>query len=123
MTTAFVLAFMVALPLMWEAYAVLGSPATISQAFKELGHEWTAFVIYAVSVLPGHFFVNFDRSLVNRVGGNDAAEVAVVLWIGWAVFVVFRANPEWTPLGPWPSLALVLFSVLVGALVWSQQPV
>lgn len=122
-TAAFIVLFMAAVPLAWELYAILGEPITISEGFKQLGHEWNAFAIYAVSVLPGHFFVNFEQSLVERIGGSEAGEVAVVLWIGWGIFIAFRANPNWTPLGPWASFALVLFSVLVGGFVWSQNPV
>lgn len=122
-TTAFVIAFMLGAPLTWEVLTLFTQLETISHVFRELGHEWTPFIIYAISVLPGHFFVNFRQSLVQAMGGTNTGEVVVVLWIGWAIFIVFRANPSWTPLGPWSSLALVIFSVLVGAFVWSQNPV
>lgn len=121
-TTLFVVLFLFAIPLGWEFYTFTGDIITISEAVRNLGHEWNAFIIYAVSVLPGHFFVNFNRSLVERAGGTDATEIALVLWIGWGIFAYFRANPE-VQLGPWSSLGLVIASVLIGAFLWSIKPV
>jgi hypothetical protein len=121
-TTAFVIAFMICIPLAWEFYVIVQGEETISRAMRDLGHEWSPFLIYAVSALVGHFWVNFEQSLVNRIGGGELGEVFFVLWIGWAVFWGFRANPHLLPLGPWQSLALIAFGVLVGAFVWSLSP-
>jgi len=115
--------FMLAVPAAYDVAVVVVDERTISNVYRDLGHTWSPVLIYAVSVLPGHWWVNFDHSLIDRAGGGPIGELFVVFWIGWGIHWGFRAYPKATPLGPWESLALIQVSVLVGAFIWTQQPV
>lgn len=115
MTTVFVLIALVAVPGAWEVYALLGDPITISRAYMHMA-EATPFVSYALSALVGHFFVQPPAEYTVAHYLSEPGEVAIVLWLGWGVFVMGKAGVS---LPWWGSLALVIGSVLVGAFAWT----
>ena len=118
-TTAFVLLFMIAVPLSWEVYTLTQSDLqTISQVWAQLGREWSPFVAYGLSVLVGHFFIRPDRSPAATL--PETGEVAVVLWLGWVIFIAGRAFPQALPLGTAASFGLVAAGVTVGAYFWTM---
>lgn len=119
-TYFFVLAIMISIPLGWEFITILTSKETISTVWKSLGHEWSPFIIYGVSLLPGHFWVQPPEKYTLAGYASEAGEVFVVLWIGWSIFWYFRANPSLTPLNWIESLALIIFGVLIGAFAWTM---
>lgn len=118
-TTLFIILFMVAIPLGWEMYAILGEPITISRAFQQLGQEWNAFTIYALSVLVGHFFVQPPAEYTLAGTLSETSEVVIVTWLGWCIFLLFRTHRHWLPLPWYVSLGIIVGSVLVGAFAWT----
>lgn len=123
LTAIVVLGFMIGIPILYDILVANVGGLTISEYFKDLGQTYSPLFIYGVSILPGHFWMNFEQSLVNRAGGGELAELFIVLIIGWSVHWAFRANSEWLPLGPWEAFVLIVASVLVGAFLWTQHPV
>lgn len=123
LTPIVAIGLMLAVPAVYDVAVILAGERSISALYKIVGHTWSPVFIYGVSVLPGHWWVNFEESLVGMAGGGGLAELFVVCWIGWVIHWTFRANPELTPLGPWESLGLIFFSVLVGATMWTLTPV
>ena len=118
-TTAFVLLFMIAVPLGWEVYTLTQSDLqTISQVWAQLGREWSPFVAYALSVLVGHFFIHPKTSPAQHL--PETGEVFVVLWVGWIIFILGRAFPQALPLGTVASFGLVAVGVCVGAYFWTM---
>lgn len=118
-TTLFVVIFMLAVPLAWELYTL--TPVNlhqISDVFRALGREWNPFIMYVVSILPGHFWVTPPYTIAQYL--DERAELAVVLIIGWVIFWAFRSNPGLMPLDWFDSLVLILFSVAVGAFLWTM---
>lgn len=118
-TTIFIVAAMVLPALAWEMYAILGEPITISEAFRQLGQEWNAFTIYALSVLVGHFFVQPPGEYTLAAVLSETSEVVIVIWLGWCIFLLFRTHRHWLPLPWYASLILIIASVLVGAFAWT----
>ena len=64
-----------------------------------MGHT-KPVVIYGVSVLPGHWWVNFEKSIPDMVAGPDASslEFFMVFFFGWSIHWLSVYN-EWQ-LGP-----------------------
>lgn len=120
-TTVVVIGFMIGIPLVWDIVVVTAGQETISEQFRNMGHEWSALLIYGVSVLPGHWWVNFETSLADYIGANPVFELFFVLWIGWTIHWL-SVTQEWQ-LTPVQALLLIYFSVLVGAFGWTMSPV
>lgn len=118
-TTIVAFGLMLGVPLAWDVVLATTGEQTISEVFRNFAHKHSAGMIFGVSVMPGHWFVNFDQSLVEMAGGDAVGELAVIVWLAWTL--------QWTlyghELGPWASLALVIFGVLSGALLWTMDPV
>lgn len=119
-TSFVVLGGMLAVPILWDVALVAQGEETISEMTRRMGHDWSPIFIYAFSVLPGHWWVNFEKGLADYIGAGPVFEVFIVLWIGWGLHWTAVTN-EWQ-LTPLQSLALIFFSVLVGAFCWTMQP-
>jgi hypothetical protein len=118
MTTVYVILAMVAPALGYELYSLQAEVWTISAAFRYLGQEWSLFAPYSLSVLLGHFYVQppSPYTLAGRL--DETAEVAVVLWLGWAVYVLDKGlSPE---LPWWGYFAFCVASMTVGAFGWTM---
>lgn len=119
-TTAYVWLGMIIPALIWEGYSVVtGDVSTISQTWQMIGQQWSAFYIYAVAVLPGHFWVQPPDHMTLASQLQEPAEVAMVLWCGWALFVVEKAKPDVFPLPWWGNLLLIIGATLIGAFAWT----
>lgn len=119
-TQIVIVALMIGMPIAWDIVVAIRDEETISQVLRDWGHAQPV-LIYAASVMPGHWWVNFDRSLVQMVGGNATTELAVVVWIAWTIH--WSAEALGWQLTPWRALALIIASVLIGAALWTQDPV
>lgn len=122
LTPIVALGLMLAVPAAYDIVLVAMEKQTISGLYRDLGHTWSPLLIYAVSLLPGHWWVNFEQSVIERLDGGWAGELFVICWIGWGIHWGFRAYPEATPLGPWGALTLIYASVLVGGCFWTLSP-
>lgn len=107
----------------WDIYVALDDVPgnTFSEIVARIAHTHPT-VIYIIQVLPGHFFLNREESLVNKLGGGGAAEVYTVLLIGWFLFITFRSFSSLVPLTNGQIVALMVFSTLVGSYLWSIPP-
>jgi copper resistance protein D len=76
-----------------------GSPNdAMDQAWSEYNHHWAGIIVLAAGVF----------ALLSRIRGTGWARHWPLLFIGLAVFIVLRADPETWPLGPrsfWGSFA------------------
>lgn len=118
MTTVYVIIAMVAPALAYELWTLQADAWTISAAFRYLGQEWSLFVPYALSVLLGHFYVQPPEhlTLAGRLG--ETSEVALILWFGWAVFVLDKGLSPSFPW--WGYLAFCVGCMLVGSFCWTM---
>jgi len=116
MTTAYVLGLLVLPALAYEGYVVAtGDAATISQAIDQLTHA-TPFVTYVLGALVGHFAIQPPAryTLASRL--SETAEVALVVWVGWGVYVAAR-SVEVVPW--WGQASILLGGVILGAVAWT----
>jgi putative copper resistance protein D len=70
----------------------------MDQAWSEYNHHWAGIIVLAAGVF----------ALLSRIRGTGWARHWPLLFIGLAVFIVLRADPETWPLGPrsfWGSFA------------------
>jgi copper resistance protein D len=65
------------------------------RAWSEYNHHWAGLIVFAAGVL----------ALVARLPGQRWAQYWPLLFLGLAVFIVLRADPECWPLGPRPFWA------------------
>lgn len=118
MTTVYVIIAMVAPALAYELYSLQAEVWTISAAFRYLGQEWSLFAPYALSVLLGHFYVQPPSGYTLAGQLSEASEVALVLWLGWAVYVVDKGVD---PALPWWGYGLFLVAgMIVGSFAWTM---
>lgn len=118
-TVWFVLLVMIGVPLVWEFYTVAFGLQTISEAWAMLGREWNPFFAYAASVLCGHWFISPPARITAAQYVGELGEAFFVVWIGWAVFWGFRANPQVLPLSWECMFALCVASILIGGFAWT----
>ena len=112
-TLVFVLIFMIAVPLVWEGYALLREDVdTISKTWAKLGREWSSFFAYGMSTLVGHFFLRPSISVAGYI--SEPTEVAIVLFIGWGIFVIDRGPPKTLKM-----LLIILLGIFVGGYIWT----
>lgn len=118
-TVVFIILILV-LALGWEFYT-LGKKdlRTISKAMQEMGHEWSPFVVSALSVLVGHFWISPPDHLTLAQHLGEWVEVGTVVGLEIIVFGVFRFHRNVLPLSWWQNTLLIAASVLVGAFVWT----
>jgi hypothetical protein len=120
MTTLYVVLgglFAVALP--YELYTLYNSDLwTISAAMRHLGQEWSLFAPYSLSVLLGHFYVQPPSAYTLAGQVDETTEVALILWGGWAVYVIDKGL---SPSLPWWGYLLFLVACMaVGAFCWTM---
>jgi hypothetical protein len=120
MTTLYVvLGGLLAVALPYELYTLYNSDLwTISAAMRHLGQEWSLFAPYALSVLLGHFYVQPPDGLTVASVLSESSEVAIILWLGWCVYVVDKAI---SPALPWWGYGLFCIAAMtVGAFCWTM---
>jgi hypothetical protein len=120
MTTLYVvLGGLLAVALPYEVYTLYNSDLwTISAAMRHLGQEWSLFAPYSLSVLLGHFYVQPPErwTLAGQVG--EAEEVALILWLGWVVYVVDKAVRPSLPW--WGYFLFCVACMIVGGFCWTM---
>jgi len=119
MTTLYVvLGGLLAVALPYELYTLYNSDLwTISAAMRHLGQEWSLFAPYALSVLLGHFYVQPPDGLTVASVLSESSEVAIILWLGWCVYVADKAISPSLPW--WGYLLFCAAGMLVGGFCWT----
>jgi hypothetical protein len=118
MTTVYVILAMVAPALGYELYSLQADVWTISAAFRYLGQEWSLFAPYSLSVLLGHFYVQPPSAYTLAGAVDETTEVALILWGGWAVYVLDKGL---SPTLPWWGWVLYLVAaLLIGGFCWTM---
>jgi len=116
MATVYVILAALVPVLAYEAYTLTQEGLwTISSGVRYLGQEWSLFAPYALSVLLGHFYVQPPTTLAER--WSETTEVALVLWGGWAVYVIDKGVDPSLPW--WGYVLLCTGGVLVGGFCWT----
>ena len=119
MTTLYIILAMIAPALAWEVYSLTQADVwTISASFRYLGQEWSLFAPYALSVLLGHFYVQPPGAYTLAGHASETTEVALILWLGWAVYVVDKGLSLALPW--WGYLLFCIGAMLVGAFGWTM---
>jgi len=118
MTTVYIITALVAPALAYELYSLQADVWTISAGFRYLGQEWSLFAPYALSVLLGHFYIQPPDSLTVASVLSESSEVAIILWLGWCVYVADKAI---SPSLPWWGYLLFLVAcMIVGGFCWTM---
>ena len=119
MTTLYIILAMIAPALAWEIYSLTASDVwTISASFQYLGQEWSLFAPYALGTLLGHFYVQPPARYTLAGQLPETSEVALILWLGWAVYVVDKGLSPALPW--WGYFAFCVAAMAVGAFCWTM---
>ena len=119
-TVVVVFGCMIGIPLLWDIIPIMNTHQgdTISEYWRYLGHEVSAAFIFAVSILPGHFWLNGPASIPNRFGYGEGVEILGVISLTWLVFGVQKMIGF--ELGFWSTYFLIHAGIIVGAFVWTM---
>lgn len=117
MTTVYFILVLLGPILAYEFFSLQANVWTISKAFRYLGQEWSLFTPYALGTLLGHFYVQPPSYLTLAGYVGEVEEVVIVLWIGWAVYVVDKGVDPSLPW--WGYLLFCIWAMLVGGFCWT----
>jgi hypothetical protein len=120
MTTVYVVLIgLLGVALPYELYTLYHSDLwTISAALRYLGQEWSLFAPYVFTVLPGHFYVQPPDWLTLAGQVDETTEVALILWLGWAVYVIDKGLSPSLPW--WGYLLFCIAGLCIGGFCWTM---